>query len=726
MPRFSTDCTGDGQSLLRNGADTAMTIEEIVSLLVQLEPEDRDELEEVVSALELQAEERKADGSGPAVPALLKSAATKLRTVLAPDGAAHGPMLISAAARLVRAATESDRAAEESPESTPDSAATSESTPPPAAEAARDSESPDEDGVSDSSDEPADPPDAEASSDEPFIQVEPGDELVEEFVGEVREYCEGAEGALLELEENPEDREAIDTVFRAFHTVKGVAAMVELDAVSKFAHLAEHLLDRMRSGKIRCVGGYADLALQSSDMLKELGEAVSAALRGEKAEAPEGYYQLRSILEDPEAHGVGAHARSGLSDGRSQPARAARPKKATSAEDGQWIRMRSERLDQLIDMVGELVIAHAMVREDAAIAKGGREAQRKVTHVSKIVRELQDLSMGLRMVPFRATFKKLQRVVRDVAQRQGKSVEFVTVGDDTEIDRNMVESLADPLIHMVRNSVDHGVETPERREERGKHPIGRVQIAAYNSGGNVVVELSDDGGGLDRNRLVDKAVKNGVITADRARTITDAEAFQLVFEAGLSTAEKVSDVSGRGVGMDVVRSNVAALGGRIDIASELGEGTTFTINLPLTLAITDGMLVRVGQERYLIPTTDIQSSLRPEPSMLTTVSSRGELLTLRGAPIPLFRLSRLFEVEGAIDDSSQALAVVVGDGEGQCALLVDELLDQQQVVIKSLGDGIGTILGLSGGAILADGRVGLIVDTAGLLTLARQTPAVTA
>jgi len=301
-------------------------------------------------------------------------------------------------------------------------------------------------------------------------------------------------------------------------------------------------------------------------------------------------------------------------------------------------------------------------------------------------------------------------------------VELVTEGEDTELDRHLVDVIGDPLVHMVRNALDHGVETPDERERAGKPRQGRVRIAAYHAGGSVVVELQDDGRGLSRERIVRKAVEQGLVESDRG--MSDADVFALIFAPGFSTAERITDVSGRGVGMDVVKRNIDAVRGRVEITSVPGQGTTFTVRLPLTLAVTDGMLVRVGTERYVVPLTNIHMSFRPEPSMLQTVAGQGEVVTLRGEVMPVLRLHRLLAVPGATTDPTRALLMIVGDGrQRRTALLVDELLGQQQVVAKSLGDGVGQVPGVAGGAILGDGRVGLILDVAELVALAQSAPA---
>jgi two-component system chemotaxis sensor kinase CheA len=570
------------------------------------------------------------------------------------------------------------------------------------------------------------PPSAPKESvvEEEETPAESDPELIREFVGEADQYLTDAEGALLRLESNPEDSEAIGTVFRAFHTIKGVSAFLGLGPVSKLAHKAESLLSRMRDGEIRCSGGYASLALASVDALKALVRVVAS---GEVPKTTGAIDDLGERLMAPEAHGISAEGgaaavKTEALDGGDGPQAAQQPVQAQTSESKAQessIRVRTDRLDRLIDMVGELVIAQSMVSQDGLLIAGAHHGLlKKIAHAAKIIRELQDLSMSLRMVPLKPTFQKVARVVRDVARKNGRVVQFYTEGDDTEIDRNMVDVIADPLVHMARNAVDHGVEMPDDRVRKGKPAQGTIRLAALRSGGEVVLELRDDGQGIARDRVAKKAVERGLIASDVG--MTDGDVLNLIFEPGFSTREEVTDISGRGVGMDVVKRGVEALKGRIDIASTPGEGTTFSLRLPLTLAITDGMLVRVGTERYVIPAVSIRMSLRPDREALSTVSDRGEFLRLRGELVPVYRMHHLFDVPNAQEDPSQALLVVVNDGSGSAALLVDELLGQQQVVTKSLGGNWGQLPGIAGGAILGDGRVGLILDPVGIAALARQ------
>lgn len=579
--------------------------------------------------------------------------------------------------------------------------------------------------------------------------------LLAEFVTESLEHLEHAEAALLDLETNPDNAEGINLIFRAFHTVKGTSGFLGFPKINAVAHKAETLLDKARKGEIQLAGGYADLTLEATDMLKRLVGLVSTGSASPAPADAEAADDLLAKLDspvEPEARppdslrvgdilvARGQAERQAVEQAADKPtpdrlgaklvqSGAAQAKDVVDALRTQrqaggaavadsTLRVSMSRLDELIDMVGELVIAEAMVSMDSVVR--GADSQvlsRKVSQLDKITRELQDLTLSMRMVPLKGTFQKMARLVRDVAKKSGKDVHFVTEGEETEIDRNMVDSISDPLVHMMRNAVDHGIEPPNERTQRGKDPKGTVALRAYHAAGKVVIEIQDDGRGIDPQKIRAKAVERGIVDPDR--DLSEDEAYDLLFAPGFSTAEKVTDVSGRGVGMDVVKKNVEALRGRAEIRSTLGAGSTFTVRVPLTLGIIDGMLLRVGVETYILPTVTIEQAFRPDAAAISTVKGQGEVVMLRGKLIPLFRLHRLFAVPGACEDPLQALLVVV-EYEGQrFALLADALLGQQQVVIKTLGDALGDVEGVSGAAILGDGKVGLILDVGGVLRVAR-------
>lgn len=560
----------------------------------------------------------------------------------------------------------------------------------------------------------------EAAQRDPFEDDEPlpraDAALLADFVAESRDLIEKAESALLDLEVEPDDVEAINVVFRAFHTVKGTGAFVGLAHLSELAHHAESLFSRMRDREIRCCGSYATLALQAVDMVKSLIGAVAAA--GSEEPLADGFHELLERLQQA-ADGpvIQTDSEPGPVEEPLKPADA-QPRGAQAAESS--VRVRTDRLDRLVEAVSELVIGHSMLAQDPTVLTDGQhELLRKVTQNGKILRELQDISMAMRMVPLKGTFQKMARLVRDLAHRTGKSVRLVTCGEETEIDRNMVDVLSEPLVHMIRNAIDHGIELPAGRTASGKPAAGTITLSASHSGGHVVVELRDDGRGLDRDRILQKALARGLVESERG--LADVDIYGLIFEPGFSTVDRVTDVSGRGVGMDVVRQAIESLRGRIDIGSTKGDGCVFTLRLPLTLAITDGMLVSVGGERYILPTSSIVLSFRPERAALSTVTGRGEMVMLRGELMPLYRLHQILDVRGAVRDPIEGLLIVLTSGARRYSLLVDQLLGQQQVVAKSIGDLSRNLSAISGAAILGDGRVGLILDPDGVAQAARTT-----
>ena len=381
------------------------------------------------------------------------------------------------------------------------------------------------------------------------------------------------------------------------------------------------------------------------------------------------------------------------------------------------IKVDAENLDKLIDAIGELVIIEAMIRQDGTLrTAASSNLLRTITQMDKITRELQTLGMSLRMIPIKPTFQKMARVVRDLAKKGSKKIEFITQGEETMLDKSVVDRIGDPLIHLVRNAVDHGIESShDDRRRNGKNPVGRISLNAFHKGGNIYVEIRDDGRGLDRAAIIRKAAEKGMIR--EGQQLSEREIYNLILLPGFSTAAKVTDVSGRGVGMDVVKRTIEDLRGTIDIHSEHGTGTTITLRLPLTLAIIDGMLVRIGTERYIIPTLSIVKSIRPCPEDVTTVVNKGEMVAVRDTLIPLLRLARLFDIRDAVQNIEDGIVIVVEDSGRMTGLLVDELLGQQSTVIKSLG-ALKGMAGISGGSIMTDGSVGIILDIAGVVKLA--------
>jgi two-component system chemotaxis sensor kinase CheA len=744
-PRAS-DATEDAPAAPPPAVEAAslllLSLDDLTALLIGVSPDDRDELARIRDGLRtVGGRSTWSEGVAAAV-TTADTALTSLLEETVPDPSAALASAVSALAVVTELLSEERLIAETIGGLTGSQAGDPDAEPQPAV---------DQDTAAAAS--PGDPT---------CLEFDADPALLSEFVDECLEHLQRAELALLDIEVDPEEREALNAVFRGFHTIKGTAGFLGLPHIQKLAHHAEALLERARNGEIRLTGGYADLALEAADRLKGLIVALQDYAGTGPPPAPADLEELIARLSAPESQGISAETPEVLTVGprvgdilvaeqkatrqaveaaardpeggrigqklvqhaaahTQDVAHALRAQKqaADGGADG-YVRVRTDRLDALLNMVGELVIANAMLIQDEAVqANAFRSLGRKASQLNKITRELQGLGMAMRMVPLRNTFQKMTRLVRDLAHKFGKEVQFVTEGEDTEIDRTMVETLGDPLLHMVRNAVDHGVEPPEQRRAAGKPETGTVVLRAYQAAGSVVIELQDDGRGLDRQRILAKAIANGLV--EEGRDLSDAEVFRLVLAAGLSTAEQVTDVSGRGVGMDVVIRNIEALRGRVDIASTPGQGTTFTVRIPLTLAIMDGMLVRVGQERYIVPTASIQQSFQAEPKNLATITGGGEMVVFRGEVIPVVRLHRLYRVAGAEESLTRGILLAMDSDSGRYALLVDELLSQQQIVIKSLDCGLGRIPGVSGSAILSDGRVGLILDGEGLRALAQET-----
>ena len=387
-----------------------------------------------------------------------------------------------------------------------------------------------------------------------------------------------------------------------------------------------------------------------------------------------------------------------------------------------FVKLDTAKLDNLVDIVGELVIAQSMVVQNPDVQKiNSLQLVRCLRQLSRITTELQRNAMSLRMVPIRGMFHKMKRLVRDLAAQQNKQVQLLLEGEETELDRNIVEKLGDPLVHMIRNAVDHGLEFPAGRVATGKPQFGTISLSASHQRGGIVIRIQDDGRGLDRERILARAVERGLVNANA--DMTESEIFSLIFLPGFSTAEKVTDLSGRGVGMDVVRRNIESLRGKIEIQSVPGEGTTFTILLPLTLAIIDGLLVGVGGDRYIIPTLSIRESFRPRPGMVSAVHEQGEVVSVRGRQTPVLRLGRYLGTTSSVVNPEDGIIVVVESGDSARGLLVDELIGKQEVVIKSLGGVFEQQNLLAGGAVLGDGWVGLILDVDTLVKMPYLPPA---
>ncbi len=589
-------------------------------------------------------------------------------------------------------------------------------------------------------------------------EVEAQDEsLLRDFIVEGLEYINEIEVNILNLEQDPENKDYVNTIFRPFHSIKGVASFLNLERIRDLAHNLENLLDKVRNNELSVTPPVIDVILDGADALKAMIGQVKDRLEGKAGTSleidipslerrikgvQEGKYEQAEpkkigailvedglISEDTleealEAAKTSPDKKIGevlIAEGKATPKQVSRAlrKQTSQVVDTTSIRVDTRKLDDLIDMVGELVISQSMIRQSPIVqANKDRKFFRDISQLSSITSELQRTSTSLRMIPIKQTFQRMSRLVRDLSKSAGKAVNVVTVGEDTEIDRNMTEEIYNPLVHLVRNAVDHGIESSEERIKAGKREAGTIQLKAYHKGGNIMIEISDDGKGLNKEKILNKALANGII--DSATGLSDQDIYRFILLPGLSTAEKVTDVSGRGVGMDVVKQAVDKLRGKIEINSHYGVGTTFVTSFPLTMAIIDGMIVRVGHEKYIVPTVAIRKLLRPSKEYYNTVIGRGEIINVMGNLLPLVRLHDLFEIEPDCRNPWEATVVVVDGENGSKCLLVDEIIGQEEVVIKGLSDSLRHVKGISGGAILGDGNIGLILDPEGLFELSEM------
>jgi two-component system, chemotaxis family, sensor kinase CheA len=575
-------------------------------------------------------------------------------------------------------------------------------------------------------------------------------QILSGFVIESIENLDTIEVSLMDLEQDPNDTESINSIFRSFHTIKGVSGFLNLVRINKLGHCAENLLDKVRSGEIAVQETIVDIILESADLLKKLIQGVQTGLEmgtaldigldiaplinrideiqtlaDQLGDKPVGEILIHKGEISPEDLETGLDRQKEEPDkkigqilvqekhtGPEQVVSALRDqKKFGSRKMDLQVKVNTKKLDNLVDLTGELVIAQSMLRQNQALLSNkDQKLAHNLGQLSQITSSLQTMAMSMRMVPIKSTFQKMVRLVRDLAKNSGKEVQLKMSGEDTEIDRNVVDELYEPMVHMIRNSVDHGIETPEERKKEGKNQTGEIHLKAYHQGGKIIVEISDDGKGLDKDRIIAKA--NQLIT-DEGK-LTDSEIYNMIFQPGFSTAKQVSDVSGRGVGMDVVKKGIEKLRGRVEINTSPGKGSTFVISLPLTLAIIEGMVVRVGEERYVIPALSILESLRPARDQYSTVEGKGEMILSRNKLFPLIRLNQIFNVECSFNNPWEGLIVIVEHDGRQMGLMLDELLSKEEVVIKNLGDALKDIKGIAGGAIMGDGRVGLILDMAGI------------
>ncbi len=585
-------------------------------------------------------------------------------------------------------------------------------------------------------------------------------EMVKQFIQESDEILDTVEQTLLELEKTLNNTDHMDTAFRNIHSFKGNCGFMGYADLERLSHKVETVLGAMRSGQIPVKAHNIKSLLRILDMIRDGVVDIS----NEKAGDIDGCDLLVQLMDEmlpecedtaePQKIGEILVARNDATPEAIEEALevqnkplgkilvdigAANPKAVESALEKQVkqekraavlesggkkvtrrdIRVDLDKLDSLINLVGELVIAKAMVTNNPDLQDYEFENFEKASHhLERVASELQDVAMSVRMIPVSGVFRKMIRLVHDLSAKCGKKVHLTRIGEETEVDKTVIEQISDPLVHIIRNSLDHGIEPPEERKSCGKSETGEITLKAEHEGGEVLITVRDNGRGLDREKILALAVKRGVISGDGS-DMRDEEIFKCIFEPGFSTAETVTNVSGRGVGMDVVKKNIENLKGRVEIRSSKGKGTTIILRIPLTLAVMEGMLVRVGEQRYTVPLLLIKESFRPTPRDITVTPDGQEVVRIHGELLPVVRLHRLYNVHADHIQLHHGIMVAVDYQTKGVCLFIDEVLGQQQTVIKRLSDYyVEDARGVSGCTILGDGEVSLILDIKGLIEMA--------
>lgn len=548
-------------------------------------------------------------------------------------------------------------------------------------------------------------------------------ELIGDFLVETNEIIENLDQDLVELENRQDDLDLLNKIFRGAHTMKGSSSFLGFDKLSGVTHHAEEILNKLRRGEIRVTREIMDVLLEFVDVTKRIVQDIENGT--DSADASDVIKKLKLANEGKIISSSGSQP--------AKPAAKAEPKKASAkqtqakaATTEQTIRVDVTRLDDLLNIMGELVLSRNRLAQLAFDLENKFENEYLIEQLTEATSqigmnttELQLAIMKTRMIPIGKVFNKFPRMVRDISRDQGKEIDLIISGEETELDKSVVEAIGDPLIHMIRNSCDHGVESPEVRKSKGKPAKGEVLLSAYHEGNHIVIEIKDDGAGMDPEKLKRKAVEKRVITQEEAAGLDKNQAYSLIFRPGFSTAEKITNISGRGVGMDVVRTNIEKLNGIITIESEIGKGSTFYLKLPLTLAIIQALLVEVATETFAIPLVSVVETVRISSSEIHSFEGR-EVLKLRDRVLSLVRLDEAFDLEETPNDD--LYVVVVALAEKQLGFIVDKLIGQEEIVIKSLGEYLGGNPGVAGATITGNGRVRLIIDVAGVMELAQNMP----
>jgi two-component system chemotaxis sensor kinase CheA len=540
-------------------------------------------------------------------------------------------------------------------------------------------------------------------------------EIVESFIVETKELLEKLDNDLVELEKKQNDVELLNAIFRYVHTIKGTSSFIGFEQMSELTHKFEDVLNKLRRFELKLNPEIMDVILEAQDLMKVLLSKLEAndlspidisGVVSKLERISRGEFLIEEDVEKASVDNVSQKLQSKVID--------------------KTVRIDVERLDELMNLVGELVLGRNRLTQ---IVSGiverfegeslARELMDTIAQVDYLTSELQAVVMRARMMPIAKVFSKFPRIVRDLSRDLNKEVELLIYGEETEVDKSVIESIHDPLVHLIRNAIDHGIETPQERKAVGKPEKGKVILRAEHEGNFIVITVEDDGRGIDPERVRRKAVEKRIITEQEASSISDRDALNLIFLLGFSTAGKVTNVSGRGVGLDVVKANITKLNGMIDVQSTLGQGTKFILKLPLTLAIIQGLLVDVCGEIFIIPLSSVIEVVRIPRSQVHSIKGR-EIIRLRDSVLPLVRLADIFNLSSNGDFKENLYVVVVGLAEKKLGIVVDGLVGQKEVVIKSLGSYLNNVRGIAGATILGDGTVRMIVDVAQIFKMSAE------
>jgi two-component system, chemotaxis family, sensor kinase CheA len=559
------------------------------------------------------------------------------------------------------------------------------------------------------------------------------------FFDEAKEHLDTIEEQAMALGSGRDDAETLNTIFRAAHSIKGGSGTFGFTQLSEATHEIETLFDGLRKGKGQADAATVRLVLDACDVFKSHVARLKAGERGPDPAMEALVEQLKTSVASGTAPVEPAPATAAPAAPTEEkfgffddvPAKPAHPmRRASDGKDEKFgffdtpetpaehnrrkgdassIRVSVDKIDRIVNLVGELVIAQAMMQQSVATQAG--KADERLAHsvatLDRNTRELQQAVMSIRMMPMEFVFSRFPRLVYDVSSRLGKKVALRTMGNETELDKELIEQLVDPLTHVVRNAIDHGIESPAERVRSGKPESGSIVMRATHRGGSVIIDVTDDGRGLDRDRIIAKARELGLPVDE---SWTDVQAWGLIFEAGFSTAREVTSLSGRGVGMDVVRRNISHMGGSVSVSSEKGRGTTITLQVPLTLAVLDGMIVAVGSEQYIVPLEFVAEAFKPAPGDIRSIVGQPSLVAVRGEHLPIVRLDQVVQLDRDFNACPEPICLVVEVDNRRAALMVDNLIGQQQLVVKSLDTNLHAVPGVAGATILGDGRVALILD----------------